>query len=200
MTITIHSGLFRGMKLVSPEGQTARPTLSRVREAVLNAMGPRLGGAQVADLFAGTGAWGIEALSRGAKACVFVERDRKVLYALRQNLEELHRRAMAQNLPEPATKLHSSDLEACLAQVLEAGPYDIVWGDPPYAEAAAWAELLAPHALRLVTPGGMLALESGKEAAAAVAAVFARSKVLCVDRQRNYGDTVISMFVRGDSE
>ena len=197
MTITIHSGLFRGMQLASPAGQTARPTLSRVREAVLNALSPRLSGARVVDLFAGSGALGIEALSRGAVACTFVERDRKVLRALRQNLESLHARAAAQSLPEPVTRLYSVALEECLTEVIAGGPYDIVWGDPPYADAVIAAELLAPHTDQLVTAAGALLLESGADHAASLATALTRDARLVLERQRAYGDTVISTFVKG---
>ena len=85
------AGEFRGRRIVAPAGTSTRPTTDRVREATFNALGSRdlVVGTQVADLFAGSGAIGIEALSRGAEHCTFVERDRDALRALRTNLDTL---------------------------------------------------------------------------------------------------------------
>ena len=85
------AGEFGGRKLVSPEGTSTRPTTDRVREAIFNALGSAglIDGALVADLFAGTGAVGIEALSRGAAHCTFVARDRAALRSLEDNIDSL---------------------------------------------------------------------------------------------------------------
>ena len=85
------SGELRGRRIESPVGDATRPTTDKVREAVFNALGSAgiLDGATVLDLFAGTGAMGIEALSRGAQRCVFVERDRNALATLRRNIDSL---------------------------------------------------------------------------------------------------------------
>lgn len=85
------SGEFGGRRLVTPEGDTTRPTTDKVRQAVFNSLASMgvLEGAVVADLFAGSGALGIEAVSRGAEKCVFVERDRAALIALRENIATL---------------------------------------------------------------------------------------------------------------
>src|SRR5947208_15118438 len=80
-------GLDRGRRLIAPRGARTRPTASKVREALFNILGPPAG--PVLDLFAGTGALGLESLSRGAPAAVFVERDPSALAALRKNLKEL---------------------------------------------------------------------------------------------------------------
>ena len=89
--IRVVSGEFGGRKLVVPDGLATRPTTDKVRQAVFNSLDSAglIDGAAVADLFAGSGALGIEALSRGAATCVFVERDRAVLQALRANIAAL---------------------------------------------------------------------------------------------------------------
>jgi 16S rRNA (guanine966-N2)-methyltransferase len=126
------AGELGGRKLVSPDGTSTRPTTDRVREAIFNALGSAglIDGALVADLYAGTGAVGIEALSRGAAHCTFVERDRAALRALEENVESL-------GLTE-RTRILRSDA----AQVAATLDVDIAFIDPPY-DFGGWSELLA---------------------------------------------------------
>lgn len=131
------AGSSRGRRLVAPEGTSTRPTSDRVREAVFNALGSldAIDGATVADLFAGTGALGIEALSRGAAHATFVERDRRALAALRANLD-------ATGLGDRATVV-AGDVERWVDDEVAAGRrVDVVLADPPYAYEG-WASLLA---------------------------------------------------------
>ena len=126
------AGEFGGRKLVAPEGLTTRPTTDKVRQAVFNSLGSMgvLEGAVVADLFAGSGALGIEALSRGAESCVFVERDRAALQALRSNIATL-------GIAERCT-VHATDVMAWVPAMRN---IDIAFIDPPY-EFSAWPALL----------------------------------------------------------
>lgn len=116
---------------MSPEGTSTRPTTDRVREAIFNSLGSAgvLDGAIVADLFAGSGAVGIEALSRGAARCVFVERDRNALRSLDDNLDALDLRD------------RSRVVTADVLSVLSGIDADIVFADPPY-DFDRWDELL----------------------------------------------------------
>ena len=125
------AGEFGGRRLVSPDGTTTRPTTDRVREAIFNSLGSAglIEGALVADLFAGSGALGIEALSRGAEQCVFVERDRTALRALEANLDALDVRARS--------RVVTSDALAAVGSV----DADIVFADPPY-DFDDWERLL----------------------------------------------------------
>lgn len=127
------AGEFGGRKLVAPAGATTRPTTDKVRQAVFNSLGSMgvVEGAVVADLYAGSGALGIEALSRGAERCVFVERDRAALAALRENLRAL-------DIEQRAT-VHATDV---LAWVPAMRGVDIAFVDPPYA-FDGWPALLA---------------------------------------------------------
>lgn len=127
------SGELGGRKLVAPAGTTTRPTTDKVRQAVFNSLGSMgvIEGAVVADLYAGSGALGIEALSRGAERCVFVERDREALRALRENLQSLGL--------EPRSTVHATDV---MAWVPAMRGVDIAFIDPPYA-FDAWAQLLS---------------------------------------------------------
>jgi 16S rRNA (guanine966-N2)-methyltransferase len=118
------SGEFGGRKLQTPPGETTRPTTDKVRQAVFNSLGSSglIEGAIVADLYAGCGAIGIEALSRGAERCTFVERDRSALTALRANVETLQL--------GPRASVVASDV---MAWVPAMRGVDIVFADPPYA-------------------------------------------------------------------
>ncbi len=141
------SGSLGGRRLSAPEGLTTRPTTDKVRQAVFNSLGHtiELDDAVVVDLFAGSGALGIEALSRGAARCTFVERDRAALVALRANIAAL-------DLADRATVV-ASDV---LAWVPSVRNVDVAFADPPY-EFAAWARLLG------LLDAGLVVAESGAE-------------------------------------
>ena len=136
----VTAGEFGGRRLVAPEGDTTRPTTDKVRQAVFNSLASMgvLEGAVVADLYAGSGALGIEALSRGAERCVFVERDRAALHALRENVATL-------GLTDRCT-IHGTDVMAWVPAMRNV---DIAFIDPPYA-FEAWAALLAVVDVSLV--------------------------------------------------
>jgi 16S rRNA (guanine966-N2)-methyltransferase len=127
------AGELGGRKLSAPEGLSTRPTTDKVRQAIFNSLGSMgvLEGATVVDLYAGSGALGIEALSRGAESCVFVERDRAALSALRGNLRTLGL--------ESRSRVVASDV---LAYVPGITGVDIALIDPPYT-FTHWAELLS---------------------------------------------------------
>lgn len=119
----IIAGRWRGHRLKPVKGRGVRPTSDRVREAWMAAMGGELVGARVLDLFAGSGALGLEALSRGASQVVFVERSRGALRILRANLDQLGAREEC--------KVVAGDAMA-FARRLEGGAFDLVLADPPY--------------------------------------------------------------------
>ena len=139
------SGEFGGRKLIAPEGLSTRPTTDKVRQAVFNSLHSMgvIEGATVADLFAGSGALGIEALSRGAESCVFVERDRGALHALVANLKTLGLEARSR-----VTSADVFTVAPTLAGI------DIALIDPPYT-FERWSELLA------VIDAGLVVAESG---------------------------------------
>jgi 16S rRNA (guanine(966)-N(2))-methyltransferase RsmD len=114
-------GEFRSRPLKSLPGPDVRPTPDRLREALFNVLAPRIEGVVFADLYAGTGAVGIEALSRGASRAIFVEQNRAAIHVLRQNLKSLELQARAEVRPGRATAFIGN---------IEAG---IVFLDPPYA-------------------------------------------------------------------
>src|SRR3954454_8733814 len=166
------SGEFGGRKLIAPEGLSTRPTTDKVRQAVFNSLGSMgvLEGATVADLYAGSGALGIEALSRGADSCVFVERDRAALTALRANLKTLGL--------EDRARVAGSDV---LAYAPGITGVDIALIAPPYT-FAHWADLLGTLRADLAVA------ESGREVDAPEG--WEQLKV------RRHGRTVITMLER----
>lgn len=126
------AGSLRGRRIVGPDNDTTRPTTDKVREAVFNALGSLgvLDGARVLDLCAGSGAMGIEALSRGAASCMFVETDRAALVALRANIEALQ-------LAERSVVVAAD----ALSRTGDKGEFDLVIADPPYG-FSDWTGLL----------------------------------------------------------
>lgn len=132
------AGSARGTRLVAPRVRDTRPITDRVKEALFGILGPRVLDARVLDLYAGSGAIGIEALSRGASRCTFVERSREAIIALRRNLDRTRLAELAE--------VHHVEVERFLAAAPHAG-YDLAVLDPPYEERAILAPLqrLLPH-------------------------------------------------------
>ena len=181
------AGEFRGRRLIAPAGTSTRPTTDRVREATFNALGSRdlVVGAQVADLFAGSGAIGIEALSRGAEHCTFVERDRDALRALRTNLDTL---GIADR-----SRVVTGDVLAVAAAI----DAELVFADPPY-DFTAWDRLLG--ALR----APFVVAESGAELVGEPDVSEGRPDEIAdrfpngftVTRSKRYGRTWVTFFER----
>lgn len=147
------SGEWRGRKLLAPKGDATRPTADRTRETLFSMLTSRLGsfeGLVVADLFAGSGALGIEALSRGAATCLFAEQDRDALDVLRGNLSTLGATVRA---------------NVRAGSVLGLGPapraYDLLMLDPPYGTGAASVALDKLHRLGWIGPDSWVSVETG---------------------------------------
>lgn len=170
------AGELRGRRIEAPDGKDTRPTTDMVREAVFNALGSLdlVRDARVADLFAGTGALGIEALSRGAGHCVFVERDRVALRVLRHNLTALglddRSRVVAGDV-----LVHAGQLEV-----------DLVLADPPY-DFDQWPALFA------VLRAAFVVAEAGKSLEALDVPGWQAT------RSRRYGRTWVTFFERIDT-
>lgn len=149
----IISGEWRGRKLAAPKGDATRPSADRTRETLFNMLVSRIGpfdGLAVADLFAGSGALGLEALSRGAASCLFVEQDRAALDAIRANIAALDARART-----------SVDAGSVMGLRPATTPYDLVLLDPPYGTGAAGVALDRLLRLGWIGPGTWIAAETG---------------------------------------
>lgn len=170
----IIAGSKRGSRIAAPKGLSTRPTGDRVREAAFNLIGP-VDGAAVLDLFAGSGAMGLEALSRGAASVTFVESDRDACRTISRNLEKLG-----------LTGARVDCADAVWALRREPRTYDLVLVDPPYER---WPELeprLAEHLARVLRPGGLLLVETGARTEPALP--------LAQRTSRRYGSARLTLF------
>jgi 16S rRNA (guanine966-N2)-methyltransferase len=167
------AGAYKGRRLVSPSGSRTRPTADRVREALFSILGD-VEAASVLDLFAGSGALGIEALSRGADKAVFVDRDRQACVAIRRNLDAIGAQA----------QVVQGDALAFLGQ-RRGERYDLVFADPPYDSAGRLAAPLAERLPALLTEDARIVTESDKRSPLALG--------LPLSTERVYGDTRIAV-------
>lgn len=180
------AGSARGLPLDVPKSGV-RPTMDRVRAAVFSSLGDAVPGARVLDLFAGSGAYGIEALSRGAVSARFVERDPAVVACVRKNLAR--------------AKLEASVEQADVFRFLEhaVGEYDLIFADPPYAKAAgdnddAASLVSGGRVAGLLAEAGTLILECHPDHVP-----DATSGLDCL-RVRRYGGSVVMFLVKGGLE
>lgn len=147
----IVAGEWRGRPLRTPAGQGTRPTAGRTRETLFSMLISRLGsfeGLRVADLYAGSGALGIEALSRGAEHATFVENDPAALAVIRGNLAALNAGERAEVRPLSAATLPAAQ------------PFDVIFADPPYAPGSGNAVVKAVRSAGWLASGGWLAIET----------------------------------------
>ena len=173
----IIAGKWRGRKIVAPKGETTRPTADRTRERLFSMLTSRLGDfedLQIIDLFSGSGALGLEALSRGAAHCTFVEQDKDALRALEKNIEAL-----------------GAEADVRIGSVLHLGqarkPYDLILMDPPYDSGAGAVALdkLGRHGW--FSPSSWIAIETARDENIEV-------KGFSVDSVRNSGRAKIHLF------
>jgi len=150
----IIAGTWRGRTIEAPPGQATRPTADRVREALFSMLASRLGSFEdlhVADLFAGSGALGLEALSRGAAEVTFVESDARASTAIRRNAEKLGTADNIQILRGSALALPPSK------------PFDLILADPPYAAGSGTAVVRAVATACWLAPGGWMSVETSRD-------------------------------------
>lgn len=176
------AGTLGGRRIIAPSGSDTRPTTDKVREATFNALGSMdlLVDARVADLFAGSGALGIEALSRGAADCVFVERDRSALRALRENLAALDL--------EDRSRVVTTDAMAVAASL----DVDLILADPPY-DFTAWDRLLG------LVRAPFVVAESGRALAEADLAHDGGADRWTIVRAKRYGRSWVTFLELDDA-
>lgn len=179
------AGTHRGRRLYGPRTLTLRPTSDRVREALFSILGNRLKNGRFLDLYAGTGAVGIEAVSRGAGHVTSVESDRDALKLLHQNLELCR-------IGDELT-VRSQTVQQFLTHPGQwNGPYDIVFADPPYAEASELPAVLAESRTQdLLASDSWLVIEHAVKTTLPMSLGYTQFL-----RQYRYGDTALSLYVR----
>jgi|ERR671938_964142 16S rRNA (guanine966-N2)-methyltransferase len=149
----IIAGSRKGARIFAPKGLDTRPTADRVREAAFNLLGPYAAeDARVLDLFAGSGAMGLEALSRGAAHATFVENDREACRTINRNLDKLGL--------DNATVLCQDALTSLRADARQGTRYDLVLVDPPYKRFSSLQNAMIQHLPQILEPGGTLLVET----------------------------------------
>ena len=178
------TGTARGRRLREPEGMAIRPTTDSVKEAIFNTIQFDIEGRRVLDLFAGTGQLGIEALSRGAAHCTFVDKGREPIAVIRENLKKTR-------LEERATVVqadYSSWLKTCRQQ------YDLILLDPPYAEVFLETALKIVSEIDILTNSGIIVCETRREKTLAEApAPYVKRK------EYSYGKVKLTVYDKKES-
>ena len=179
----IVGGEFRGRPLATPRSNAIRPTTDRTREALFNVLahrfGERLTGARVLDLFAGTGALGLEALSRGAASCLFVEESAEGRGLIRDNVEAFGLQGRTKIFRRDATKLGD-------AGTIQ--PFGLLFADPPYGKGFGEQALQAARQGGWLVPGALCVVEE------TASVPFDAGQGFSLVDERGYGETVIRLF------
>jgi 16S rRNA (guanine966-N2)-methyltransferase len=178
------AGSARGIRLEAP-GPSTRPLADRVKQTLFAILEPDLGGARVLDLFAGSGAAGIEALSRGAAHATFVERDRDAAAVIATNVARTH-------LAGERVRIVRAEALGWLARTdgPDAGPFDIVVVDPPYAETGLLAAALDALGAHLAPGARVVAKHFWRDPAPATVGLLAS------ERERRFGETTLTFYRR----
>ncbi|MDR7865389.1 MAG: 16S rRNA (guanine(966)-N(2))-methyltransferase RsmD [Sporomusaceae bacterium] len=178
----IITGTAKGLKLKTPRGQDVRPTTDRVKESLFAILADRVAGAAVADLFAGTGNLGLEALSRGAAAAVFVDASPASIALIRDN-------AAKARLAERA-EIHRKDALAAVGHFARSGrTFDLIFCDPPYNKGLAAAIIEKLDAGNILRPGGVAIIEHSRHEPLPAGLVN-----LTVSRTERYGETLLTFL------
>ena len=177
------AGSHKGRRLQPPTGLDLRPTSDRVREALFSILSPHINKARVLDLYAGTGAVGLEALSRGAEYVVFVEQNRESLHLLRENVKRC--------LNPPEAIVIACDVAQVFQhpEFVRRGPYDIVFADPPYDDVEMTTVLSKIGTQVPFASGGKVILEHRTKTSFSQQVGTLRQV-----RQASYGDTTLTFF------
>jgi 16S rRNA (guanine(966)-N(2))-methyltransferase RsmD len=178
----IIAGEFRGRRIKGPESEKVRPTKDRIREAVFNVIAGEVPGSRVLDLFAGSGAYGLEALSRGAGKAIFVEGGREFSAVIKENIKSLGVEARA--------KIITKDVFKSLEEVKkEKESFDLVFSDPPYSKGMAKKTLIKINHYDILNHSGLLIIEHNIDER-----LPENEGAVSVFKRKTYGKTVISIY------
>ena len=176
------SGILKGRRLVAPAGLATRPTADRIKESVFNILAGRVRNRQVLDLFAGTGALGIEALSRGAMSALFVDQAETALAVIRRNIRNL-------GLEDRTRVIHWNILKNLNCLMPQRQTYDLVFMDPPYETSALTPALTALLSSGALAPSAHVVIEHSTREPIA----HPIDRLILVD-QRRFGKTLVSFM------
>ena len=180
----VTGGIFRGRKLLTVPGRLTRPTADKVREAIFNILVHDTEGARVLDIFAGSGALGIESMSRGAGSVVFVESGRDQGQTIKHNLDSL-------KLDGPVLVMDYR--EACRHLAGKHREFDLIFADPPYDEVTPLEIVETILQYGLLSPGGLLIIEHKR------GQVTETGRMVLL-KKRKFGQTEVSFYARKQSQ
>ena len=187
--------LTTGRRLISPPNQTTRPTTSRVREAVMNLLAPRLEGSRWLDLCCGSGVIGCEAIERGATAVTAIDRDSRCTKICERNLQTI----AGANNPHIEVRVIRSDLLSWLRRGRSSAPFDVIYFDPPYESGLYESVLTSLSQKNWINPDGIVVCEHRSKATLDVGSSWMLSD------QRSYGSSSVLLLSlpehrRGDTD
>ncbi len=179
----ITGGVFKGRPLIVP--RSVRATEAKVRQALFNILGGVIEGARVIDAFAGSGAIGCEALSRGAAFVAFIDSDGEAVLSIRDNLARFEA-----ELPRSAWRVLHLDVERGVQHLAKEGrPFDVIIFDPPYGSAEGKKALNSVVDCAMLAPSGVAVVEHDRRTSVPASLGFLQQR-----RQHRYGDTVLSFY------
>ncbi len=206
MKPTIISGICKGMKLEVPEGGSTRPTSARAREALLSSLQNRIDGARTLDLFAGSGAFSFECMSRGTAEAVLVENNRLASKSIEKNFQELQNRFHKQNLAVPFFRSLAISVDKADSQFERIGiqpdSFDIIFADPPYEKMDESLPVVIALARKYLAKDGVLVFEFSSDRTKDWE-YFAQnntSYTFKILQQKRYGLVSFVFFVRLNAE
>ena len=183
-TLRIIAGTLKGRRIQVPDGLAVRPTANKVREALFDILGPLLAGMDVLDAYAGSGALGLEALSRGARTLTFLEADRNAAQYLRRNLKAMALESRSRLVTLPV-------VTALTRRRGSMGPFDLVLADPPYRMDAAAELLVALSSQGALRPGARIVVERE----ASTPALVDLASGFRLSRTTRYGRTCLDFYL-----
>jgi 16S rRNA (guanine(966)-N(2))-methyltransferase RsmD len=183
--LRLTGGEFRGRSIQTPSGRSTRPSQAKLRQALFNSLQFEVPEARVLDLFAGSGALGFEALSRGASRAVFVESDRAACQLIQKNRDELR-------VGDRCVVIEAS-VDQCAARLRGEPPFDLILADPPYEAGWELRLLREWDWAAILKPGGAFVLEWGVQKSQAAELPDAAGP-LRKSREKNYGDSVLTTY------
>ncbi|MCX6117465.1 MAG: 16S rRNA (guanine(966)-N(2))-methyltransferase RsmD [Proteobacteria bacterium] len=190
--INITSGHLRGISLKTPAGLDTRPTRSRVRSAILNMIQFQLSQASVLDLFAGSGAFGIEAISRGASKAHFIDKEPDSIKCLNENLNQINKHTLKNDGPKFETKIERLDILG-IKRGHFPSQYDIIFCDPPYDLSSDFIAMFQQFLPDILNPQGLFIFESHVHDKDYLSKIQFKAN-LDILKQKTYGISLISIW------
>ncbi|MGD2279305.1 MAG: 16S rRNA (guanine(966)-N(2))-methyltransferase RsmD [Candidatus Omnitrophota bacterium] len=180
----IIAGEFKGRKIKSPRSETVRPTKDRIRESVFNIIAQHVPGSCVLDLFAGSGAYGLEAISRGAKKAVFVEKGKEANRAIKENIELL-------DAAERSELLNQDVFDSLEALNKDKERFGLIFADPPYGKGMAKKTLIMINQYDILLASGLFIIEHNSEER-----LPQSEESVTALKEKTYGNITISIYSR----